>query len=168
MKNSFQIFIFLVFLAISPNVFAQQDRAKEEQSDGMKEILVKNEIRRQRQEFLELQKRGEEALKLVEELEISLKENNSFSAADLKKLEKLEKLVRKIRSDLGGGNDDDEKNITDEETPNSALKAFNILKENVTNLAAELKKATRFTISVLAIKSTNLALRAVKFLRFGK
>lgn len=151
-----------------PQIIRRNPQQQEEVSQNVKENLAKMCIEQQKKEHTEMLKRGDEALKLSEELEKAFAANNSLSADDLKKLERLEKVVKKIRSDLGG--DDDGKQIENDDTdsPLSLSSAFKVLQESTIKLVGELKKNTRYTISAAAIQSSNLLLKAVKFLRFGK
>jgi hypothetical protein len=167
-------FIFLLALISGASVCvnAQMDastrdgrpRQEEDLPKSIKENLAKGRIEQEKKEHEELLKRGEEALKLTGELEKSFAANNKLSAEDFKKLERLEKLVKKIRTDLGG--DDDEENA--ENKPSTLENAFQALQENTVKLVDELKKSTRYSISVIAIESSNVLLKVVKFLRFKK
>jgi ElaB/YqjD/DUF883 family membrane-anchored ribosome-binding protein len=132
---------------------------------SIKENLAKGRIDKEKKDYEELVQRSEDALKLTEDLEKSFSSNNKLSSDDYKKLERLEKLVKKIRSDLGADEDEakvEEKNLSTLES------AFKSLKENTIKLVDELKKSTRYSISVIAIESSNVLLKVVKFLRFRK
>ncbi|HEY0426558.1 MAG TPA: hypothetical protein VGC76_02010 [Pyrinomonadaceae bacterium] len=148
--------------ASSPN---GRPRQEEDLPKSIKENLAKGRIEQEIKEHEELLKRGDEALELCDELEKSFVANNKLSSEDYKKLDRLEKLVRKIRSDLGG--DDDDANA-EEKNPSTVENAFKILQENTVQLVDELKKSTRYSISVLAIESSNVLLKVVRFLRFKK
>jgi len=141
---------------------------KEEVPQGVKENFAKMCIEQQKKEYAEMLKRGDEALKLSEEIEKSFAAGNALSAEDRKKLERLEKLVKKIRGDLGGDDDGNENEVSEDNEPISMANAFSVLKENTLKLVSELKKSTRYTISAVAIKSSNLLLKVVKFLRSGR
>ncbi len=141
---------------------------KEEVPQGIKENLAKMCIEQQKKEYAEMLKRGDEALKLSEELEKSFAANNALSGEDRKKLDRLEKLVKKIRSDLGGDDDGKEIETSEDNSPLSTGNAFKVLQENTVILVDELKKSTRYTVSAVAIQSSNMLLKAVKFLRFVK
>ncbi len=150
------------------NQIVRRNPQREEIPQGVKENLAKMCIEQQKKEYTEMLKRGEEALKLTDELEKAFAANNSLSADDRKKLERLEKLVKKIRSDLGGDDDGKETEENEKDSPLSIANAFNVLKESTVKLVDELKKTSRYTISAAAIQSSNLLLKVVKFLRFGK
>lgn len=165
------LFLLLLLAAASFSIHAQfsnpNEPRKEDLPQGIKENLAKQRIEQEKKDYEELIKRGEEAMKLSEELEKAFAANNTLSSDDRKKLDRLEKLVKRIRSDLGG-DDDEETSVSDEDTPLSMANAFQVLKENTVKLVEQLKKSTRYTISAVAIKSTNLLLKVVRFMRFGK
>ncbi len=132
---------------------------------GIQESLAKQRIDREKKDFAELLARGEEALKLSDELEQSYSKNSAFSNEDQKKLDRLEKVVKKIRNELGGDGGDEEQI---EEKPLSLLNALKTLQSNTVKLVDELKKTTRYSISVVAVESSNALLSLVRFLRFRK
>ncbi len=166
--------IFTLFLIVAAVVFADAqdatsrggDRTKEDLPKGIKENLAKQRIEREKEDYAELLQRGEEALKLSNELEKSFAENNQLSAADQKKLDRLEKVVKKIRNEIGA--DDDDKAVEVDNKPLSVLSALNTLQNNTVKLVDELKKSTRYSISVVAVESSNLLLKVVRFLKFDK
>lgn len=134
----------------------------------IKENLAKQRIEQEKKDHEELLKRGEEALQLCNDLEKSFTDNNKLSTDDQKKLDRLEKVVKKIRRELGGDGDTDTEKGAEDKDVNSLQSAFKVLQDNTVMLVDELKKSTRYTISVVAIQSSNLLLKVVKFLRFGK
>ncbi len=136
---------------------------------SIKETLAKQRIAQEKKEHDDLLKKGEEALQLSSDLEKSFVDNNSLSVDDQKKLDRLEKIVKKIRKELGGDGDEDisEKDAA-EKSPSSMQSAFKVLQDSTVKLVDELKKSTRHTVSVIAIQSSNLLLKVVKFLRFSK
>lgn len=164
------LFLFGSFSASAQNNDSDLPNQRQRQEDFPKNIqenLIKQRIERQKKEYEELVKKSEEAVKLSEELEKAYASNSRISDQDYKKLEKLEKLVKKIRSDLGGSDDGDD--FADEEENHSSLtEALKFLQENAVKLYNELKKSTRYTVSVVAVKSSNALLRVLRFIRFGK
>jgi hypothetical protein len=80
-------------------------------------------------------------------------------------LDRLEKIVKKIRNELGG---DDDKRVEIDDKPLSVVNALKALQNNAAMLVNELKKTTRYSVSVIAVESSNLLLRVVRFLRIGK
>ena len=175
LRNFLYLFFALAFsLTAGEFVCAQEasqsrsgDISKEDYPKGIQESLVKQRIDREKKDFAEMLSRGEEAVKLSGELEKSFAENSQLSNEDRKKLDRMEKLVKKIRSELGGGGDDEETVVIDDK-PLSMQNAFQALQNTTVKLAGELKKTTRHTVSVVAVESSNLLLKVVHFLRFGK
>jgi hypothetical protein len=171
------LFGFLVFCG-TLRVHAQSDATtasgkpnlKEDYPKSIKESLAKKRIETEQKEFEELLARGEEVAKLSFELEKSFAQNNSLSAEDEKKLNRVEKLVKKIRSEIGaeGVGDDEFGAVEPEEKPSNILNAFQSLESATGKLVAELKKQTRHSISVVAIQSSNVMLKVVRFIRFRK
>ncbi|MCY7375425.1 MAG: hypothetical protein LH472_05580 [Pyrinomonadaceae bacterium] len=173
MFRNFINLTFTLFLVLTTVAFAnaQADASthsgkppKEDLPKGIQESLAKQRIEREKKDFDEMLERGEEALKLTEQLEKSFAQNNHFSTEDQKKLERLEKVVKKIRNEMGGDGDDE----TIENKPSSIADALKILKNGTSSLVDELKKTSRYTISVVAVQSSNALLNVVQFLRFRK
>jgi hypothetical protein len=48
------------------------------------------------------------------------------------------------------------------------VNAFKVLQSNTVQLFDEIKKSTRYSVSVVAIQTSNMLLKLVKFIRFGK
>ncbi len=170
----FQLFlILLLVVALFGTASAQSDAStrngappKEDLPTGIQESLAKQRIEREKKDYAELLARGEEAVRLSDELEKSFLENNQISSTDQKKLDRLEKLVKKIRNELGG--DDDDKSAELDNKPLSVVNALKTLQNNTVKLVDELRKTTRYSVSVVAVESSNLLLKVVRFLRFGK
>ena len=165
-----QFFIFIVVVTFaSASGYAQTDAStpsgvprKEDFPKSIKETLKKHEIERNRKNHDEMLKSGEEAFQLSEELAESFEKSNQLSQKDLAKLEKIEKLVKKIRTKLGGDGEDSK-----EETKPSTLEvAVKTLRRTTGDLLEELKKTTRYSISVIAIQSSNSLLGIVRLLKF--
>lgn len=149
----------------------KSSQQKEDIPKNIKETLAKQRIERDKKDYEELLKRSQEAVKLSEELEKSFTNSNRLTTEDTKKLDRLEKLVKKIRGELGGEDDSEQtkKEETDKpENPSTMVSAFKTLQSNASQLFDEIKKSTRYSVSVIAIQTSNLLLKIVKFIRFGK
>jgi hypothetical protein len=105
---------------------------------------------------------------LAERVEHSFTQHGSLSDTDFANIEAVEKAVKKIRSDLGGGDDDETVDDVLRDKKPSLSEAVESLKTTTANLLDELKKMTRFTISASAIQSSNVVLKITTFLRSGK
>jgi hypothetical protein len=150
---------------------SMKDDRDDDQPPSVGEMVEKQRILRQKKEYGEMLKRGDEALKLSEELETSFNESESLSPKDLERLAALEKVVGKIRGDLGGGDDDDK--LEDSTGPENnarrdVVSAFKFLRSSTVRLVDELKKSSRFSISVAAVESSNAVIRIARFLRLKK
>ena len=141
---------------------------QEDLPKNIKETLAKQRIAQEKKDYEELVKRSEEAVKLSDELEKSFVASNQLNAEDRKKLERLEKLVKKIRTELGGDDDDEAENTEAKPESSTMVNAFKTLQTNASQLFDEIKKSTRYTVSVVAIQTSNALLKLVKFIRFGK
>lgn len=139
---------------------------EEEVPQNIKENLAKLRISQDKKDHDELIERGEQALKISEQLEFSFKNNNKFTNTDYQNLKELEKLLKKIRKELGGSDDD---SMDEEDTkPTDLGEAVKNLRENTINLLEFLQKTTRHSISATAIKTSNTVLDVIKFMRFWK
>ncbi|CAN5343591.1 hypothetical protein BH20ACI1_BH20ACI1_03650 [soil metagenome] len=135
---------------------------KEDYPKTVKETLAKGRIDREKKDYEQLIERGEEAAQISSEISKSFAKHNKFSSEDQKKLDRLEKLVKKIRNELGGDDDD-----SAEDKPSSISVAVKTLQEKTANLVDTIKKSTRYSVSVAAIESSNALLKIVRFIRFG-
>ena len=137
-------------------------RNRIERSPAMREQLIKLCIKENKKDFAKLVARTEEIAKLTDEIKKSFDESKTLSNDDREKLERVEDLIEKVRDDLrvSGKGDKDE-------GPKDVVQAVNGLQETASELLAEIKKATRHTISLVAVESSNAVRRFVKFLRFG-
>ena len=151
-------------------------RVTEDKDDGdantIQEMLVKQQITRRKKEYDDMLKQGEDALKLSEELQNTFDANDNLSNQEIQKLQELEKIVSKIREELGGNGDDDNDDLSTDSVENEARKstpaAFKFLRETTIKLVDELKRSTRFSISVAAIRASNSVIKFARFLRLKK
>lgn len=153
-------------LLICVNLISAQSQNKNDLPEPMRENLAKMQLKEEEENYQELIKRSEEAAQLSEEISKSYEEHKKLSNDDQKKLEKLEKVVKRIRRDLGAENDDDKNEAEDK--PSNVSNTLKTIKEKTSNLLAELKKASRYSISVVAVESSNRVFKLVRFLRFNK
>jgi hypothetical protein len=139
---------------------------------GLKEMLAKQRVIQAKKDHEEMLERGEEALKIAQDLEASFEKNKTLSASDRQRLQSLENMVEKIRKELGGedfdGVDATPVKAEDVPRPSSVEDAFKYLQSTTMKLVDELKKTTRFSISVIAIQTSNNVLKVVRFLRLRK
>lgn len=178
--RSFLILPVSFFLVIvgSLDVAAQTDASNDPMNVGSRrerqdvpptfqEMIVKKRLEEEKRDHEELLKRGDTALVLADELEASFEENQTLSSSDVKKLAELEKLVTRIRKELGGDDDDSPEEVI-KEKPSGMGEAITFLKDSTTKLVDELKRTTRFSISAVAIQTSNSVIRVARFLRLKK
>lgn len=140
----------------------------EDRPKSIKESLYKMRIAQEKKEYQEMLDRGDEALKLAEDLESAVERSGKLTERDMVKIASVEKLVKKIRSELGGDDEDIDDAGPDRNLRLSPVEAVKSLKSTTISLTNELKKTSRFTISAAAIQSTNAVLRIVRIVRFSK
>jgi hypothetical protein len=149
-----------------PWPFPDRRKSGDDESQYVKEMLAKQQTEREKKEYESLVERGETALKLSNELEESFDKNEHLSDAERRKLAEFEKLVTKIRKDLGGDEEGDTAEEDKEgEKPKDVREGFLYLKRSTEQLVSEIKRSTRFSVSVLAIESSNTLIRLARFLR---
>lgn len=141
-------------------------RKNEEESQIVKGMLAKQQVSREKKEYAQLLERATNAVKLSEDLAKTLEKNKAFSEAEKRQLAEFEKLLAKIRDDLGG-DDDGETSIAAEsdKPPQDVREGVLYLKRSTENLLDQLKRSTRFSISVAAIETSNTLIRLARFLR---
>ena len=138
-------------------------KPREPEPKNVREMLFKMQVDKAKKEYDEMLERGQEALALSNEIEKSYEKTGSLSQDDREKLDDVEKLVKKIRGELGG--EDDDKSDPKTEAPKDVVTGVKYLAKSAADLVDELKKTTRFSISAAAIESSNTVLGALRFLR---
>ena len=183
MTRRFPLLFALVLLLCSaalaqpdPSVLpGSRDNDRDAPPKSLRDQMEKMRIAKEKKDFEEMLERGEQALRLSEQLEKKLELTNRITGEDAAKLESLEKLVKKIRSELGGRDSDsatdsneEEGDVENAEEPKGStplVDAFRSLKLHTVRLVSELKKTTRFSISTAAIRTSNTVLKLTGFLR---
>ena len=171
------IVLLIAFVAMCTVSILAQDadnRSLGQKSDSdaptsLREMQKKLQIAEEKKDYDEMLDRAEQASKISQELEQSLGERPVLTRTDLDKLETLEKLVKKVRNELGADKDDSvDPEDADDPSPKSASDAVKALQTLTSKMVDELKKTTRFGVSVAAIQSSNAVLKVVRFLKFSK
>ena len=162
-------FAFAVFAQEADTRFPGQ-KTNDDQPVGLRETREKLRIDQEKKEYQEMVDRSQQAFKLSQDIEKSFEQQSTLTRADQEKLDELEKLVKKVRSELGGGNSEesDDPDQSVDSGPKTMADAAKALSIYTAKLVDELKKTSRFGISALAIQSSNSALRLVRFLRVSK
>jgi hypothetical protein len=142
-------------------------------ADPQAAMMAKLRSEQNKRDHKQMLDRGEEAVRLANQLEAAFEKNRNLTPEDKARLESLENVVEKIRKELGGDDDGDDEDLSyqkpaAEEKPSTMEEAFKFLQSSTMKLVDELKKTTRFSISAVAIQSSNSVLKLVKFLRLRK
>jgi len=141
-------------------------RQQDEDSKMLKDMLSKQRSEQEKKEYDLMLQRGKEALELTTDLEKAFEKSESLTSQEEKKLADLEKVVRKIRDELGGTDDEDEDVPAEKiNKPSTLREGFNLLRSSTIKLVDELKKTTRFSISAAAIQTSNSVIKVIRFLR---
>lgn len=147
---------------------SQRSEDKEDQPKGIKEMLEKMRIAKEKKEHDEMIERGEEVLRIATQIDKSYAANAKFTDDDLARLASIEQKVKKIRNELGGKDDDEPLNEDRDDTPSAFVEAFKTFRSTTEKLVDELKKTTRFSISAVAIESSNTVMKLARFLRIRR
>jgi ATP-dependent Lon protease len=145
-------------------------KTEEEDSDkpkSFRETLEKLRIEKEKKDYAEMLERGAEALRLTEELEKAYAKSGRLDSSEMNKLVSVEKLVKKIRNELGGDDEDGDENerIAAPLEKGAVIQTF---RSTTVKLLDELKKTTRFTVSAAAIQASNAVLKIAKMLRISR
>lgn len=148
---------------------SEKSEDKEDQPKSIKEMFEKMRIAKEKKEHDEMIERGEEVLRITEQIDKSYAANEKFTDDDLARLASIEQKVKKIRNELGGKDDDDDLiDESREDMPSAFAEAFKTFRSATAKLVDELKKTTRFSISAVAIESSNTVMKLARFLRIRR
>ena len=171
-RNSFKLVILgccILFGAAAINAQTAADdgpifgKQREPEPKNVREMMFKMQVDKEKKDYDEMIERGEEAVTLTQQIEKSYEKTGTLSQDDRDKLNDVEKLVKKIRGELGG--EDDDKSEADADSPKDVVTGVKYLAKSTADLVDELKKTTRFSISAAAIESSNTVLGVLRFLR---
>jgi len=133
---------------------------------SVKETRSKMRIEKEKKDHDEMLDRADEVRRLSERLERSFAHNGRLSGDDLTALETVEKNAKKIRSELGGSDDDEKLDAILRGGQNAPLvDVIGTLKSAAISLSDQVKETSRFSISASAIQSSNAVLTVARFLR---
>lgn len=170
------IFILAAFAAVSvsaqssppaPWPFPDSERRRDEESRFIKEMLAKQQSEREKKEYRAMLERGERALNIALDLEKSASTGRKLSADEQKRLDELAELIAKIRDDLGGDDDLDKEPLPKKLRPRGVREGFAALTKSTANLVDELKRSTRYSISIVAIETSNDLIKLARFLKLA-
>ena len=125
------------------------------------EMLGRSAIKQQENEHKENLERAKESAQLGSELRTAFERSSSLSREDIKKLERMEKLARKIRSRVGGSDDD----VTLENPPRELKAALTRLAELSEELHKSVEKTSRHVVSTAVIERSNELIELIRYIR---
>jgi hypothetical protein len=125
------------------------------------EMRARLEIQRAEKMRRENLERAREVAQLGLELREVYTKNRSFDRPEIKKLERLEKLVRRIRSEAGGSDDDE----TLEDQPRELDGALTRIADHSVELRKGVEKTPRLVVSASVIERANQLLELINFVR---
>ncbi len=173
-------FVFLcVAVAFCHNVAAAQSRvasadAATSNSDGNgikplttieTEMRANMRIKREKSLHEDNIERALEAASIGTELEAQFSRSQTLDREATKKLERMEKLVRRLRNQAGG--DDDEVDGAGEFARLTLGEAFDALQKQAAMLRAEVQNTPRYVVSSDIIEQSNKLLDLIKMLRLN-
>ncbi|MBV9957729.1 MAG: hypothetical protein JO360_04875 [Acidobacteria bacterium] len=156
-------FLFLVSCACAASAQTrnQPNDPTDQESQLIEEMRAKWEIKYAEKERTENVDRAREAAQLGSELYHNYTNSQLFSQTEKKKLDRLEKVTRKIRSQAGGSDGDNE----DEQVPTQMESAVKRLSEASSELRKAVENTPRQVVSATVIERANEILEIIRFIR---
>jgi hypothetical protein len=138
------------------------NRTDDQQLSPMEEEMrVKRQIEAADKAHKENVNRARNLVSLSESLVTAYKANKQLGREDLKKLERVEKLVKKIRDDAGGS----EQECDPEEQPKDLPTALAKLLEVSDSLKQRVEKTPKRVVSAAIIDEANVLLELIRVVR---
>ncbi|MCA1816076.1 MAG: hypothetical protein LC746_06655 [Acidobacteria bacterium] len=132
-----------------------------EQISHTEEMLRDIEIKREEALYKENVERAKETAQLAAEVRDAYRQQQSLGAVELKKLGRIEKLLRSLRNELGG--DDDEAGLKD--PPAQTADALDRLVAMSDDLSKRVEKTPRHVVSAAIINAANQLIELTKRIR---
>lgn len=125
------------------------------------ELRIKREIKYAEKEHHQNLARAKEIYHLGNDLAASFDGGNSLDREAIRKIDKLEKLIKRIRSDAGGS--DDEIALT--KKPNDLAGALKCIAEASASLSDRVQGTPRRVVSAQTIEKANVLLELIRIVR---
>ena len=132
-----------------------------EQISHTEEMLRDIEIKREETLYKENVERAKETAQIAREVRDAYRQQQSLGAVELKKLGRIEKLLRSLRNELGGGDDDE--GLKD--PPARTGDALDRLADMSDELCKRVEKTPRHVVSAAIINAANQLIELTKRLR---
>ena len=147
---------------IQSTVDASNGDGEDQQLSPMaEEMRVKREIEAADKAHKENVNRARNLVSLSESLVTAYKTNNELSREDLKKLDRVEKLVKKIRDDAGGCEQEADPEAHPKDLPTALAK----LLELSDSLKQRVEKTPKRVVSAAIIDEANVLLELIRIVR---
>jgi len=130
-------------------------------ADPSEDLRARLAIKADQKHHEETLERAREASELGSQLLDAYKTTKSIGGEENKKLDRLEKLVKRIRNDAGGLNNEEET----KEAPNTLEAAMRRLADLTTELRKDVEKTPRHVISTVVIDRANDVIGLIQRLR---
>ncbi len=130
-------------------------------ADPSEDLRARLAIKADQKHHEETLERAREASELGSQLLDAYKTTKSIGGEENKKLDRLEKLVKRIRNDAGGLNNEEET----KEAPNTLEAAMRRLADLTTELRKDVEKTPRHVISAVVIDRANDLIGLIQRLR---
>lgn len=118
-------------------------------------------IRHEEKSYRDNLERARESAQLGADLRASFAQHQSLSREDIKKLERMEKLARKIRSGVGGSDDDE----VLKDPPDNLDAALTRLAELSEQLHKNVEKTSRLVVSASVVERSNEMIELIRLIR---
>lgn len=125
------------------------------------ELKAKRAIKMAEKDHEENVKRANELSQIAKDLQTTLKDKSTIDRDSFKKIDRLEKLIKKIRGEAGG--EDEEMQIVDR--PTTITAAVDQISERAEQLSKSVQNTPRQVVSATVINNANVLLELIKVLR---
>lgn len=145
--------------------FPDQKAKSKDDDRFVRQMLNKLRSEKEKKDYEEMLQRGEEAFRIATQLHGSFEKRGTFNDDDQKRLAELESLLKKIREELGASESGNDGESEERDLPSDTKGAIEALVQMTWYLSEEIKKSTRFSISVAAIESSNSIMKLIRILK---
>ena len=138
-----------------------RDDATEPSQEPRQEMLKEMELKRAENSHKQNIERAKESAQLSAQLRDANAQQKALNAAELKKLGRMEKLARQLRSEAGGG--DDEEPLKD--PPKDLPATLTRIAELAAEVCKNVEKTPRHVVSASMIAQTNELVELIRLAR---
>jgi SMC interacting uncharacterized protein involved in chromosome segregation len=140
---------------------SQTKRPDSDLGSPAEEIIQRAQIKHEEETHKEIVERAGEMAQIGDQILNSFEHSKSLSRDDLKKLDRMEKLARKIRSNAGASDDEEDA----QDSPGHIEEAVKRLAEIADTLKKNVEKTSRLVISASVIKNSNELIGLIRHIK---